>query len=235
MRITVRRENAQDDVQLSAGARRRPRRRSGVVAAILLALVAAVGAVPGFAGAAFGVQVQADDDPLPELPPIIPPILQLPDPPVPVVPTPVVPTPVIPIPDPPKVTPQPPKKTSPKPSVAAPKNKKKQHKQRHHASPEVSTTPPATTAAPVAFVPVAFHSPRFEGHGALQSAPVSPPDVIPPPDPSPEAAIQAATRPVSAEPQSGNGLLWFAFVDVLAIAALVGGSLWRRRRLGPQW
>jgi hypothetical protein len=52
---------------------------------------------------------------------------------------------------------------------------------------------------------------------------------------TPEAAVQAATRPVSAVPRSGHGLLWFAFADIAVIVVLVGGSLWRRRRLGPEW
>jgi hypothetical protein len=226
MRTTVRREHAHDDVLLTAPPPpRRGRRRLAALsaAALLLGLVAEVGVVPGSTGAAFGAQVQADDGCIPILPDDCTP----PDPgPVPV-----------PEPDPPKTAPKPTKKPTPAPVVAAPK---KHHKHRHHsASAEAPSPTPSAVFSPevVGFTPASSRHPKKSAAPRPKLKMFIPPVTSPSPssEPTPEAAVQEDIRPVSAETRSGHGLLWFAVADMTAIALLVGGSLWRRRRLGPQW
>jgi hypothetical protein len=228
MRITVRREHAHNDVALAAGRRPDRRRFAGLAAgALMLGLVTGVGVVPGSTGAAFGAQVQADDACIPILPGNCPAPDPVPDPDP------------VPAPDPPKTAPKPTKKASPKPSVAAPK---KHRKRRHHpsnAAKAPASTPSAVTSpAVVGFAPVGLRSPKKKSAASRPKLKMFVPPVTPPSpssDAIPVAAVQEDFRPVSAEPRTGHGLLWFAVADMTAIALLVGGSLWRRRRLGPQW
>jgi hypothetical protein len=230
MRITVWSEHAHDDVPLTAVPRRGHRRLAALAAvALLLGLVAEVGIVPGSAGAAFSAQVPADD---PGDPCVIDPLSCPAPPPDPD------PVPPAPVPDPPTTTTKPTKSASPEPSVAAPK---KHHKRKHHttAVDTPSPTPSAVTSpAVVAFAPATFTSPKKKSAARGPKPKMFiPPVTTPSPssDATTEATVQEAIRPVSAESRSGHGLLWFAVADLAAIALLVGGSLWRRRRVGPQW
>jgi outer membrane biosynthesis protein TonB len=231
MRITSRREYAQGEAGAGTRQGRRRRLSAAASAALLVALGTQVGVVPEFTGAAFGAQVPADDPP-PDcaIPPLVCPDPPAPDPPAPA------PDPPAPVPDPPKTTATPTPKASPEPSVSAPKNKKKHHKRKQHKTSVTAATPTPSVPASDPVETAAFSAPKEStAHHVLRMF-IPPVKILSPAaSATPVAATQERTRLVSDESRPGHGLFWFAFADMAAIVLLVGGALWRRRRVGPQW